>query len=185
MSSSKLYKVEAIILKRKNIGEADRILTIFTKEYGKLKVLAKGIRRITSRRGPHVEVFSHLTMILYRGKTWDIVSEAQTLEVYSVLRKKLDRVSTAYYMCELVDGLLPEKQEHRDIFYLLLEELKQLNELANNKIGEHSHEFSLELLRTLGFLRLEKHLEPGSVQRYIENILEKRLKTPKIMAQLA
>jgi len=64
----KSYKAEGIVIKRKNFGEADRILTVFTKKYGKIKVLAKGVRRITSRRGPNVELFNQVELVLHQGR---------------------------------------------------------------------------------------------------------------------
>ncbi len=185
MAFSQTYKVHAVILKRKNVGEADRVITIFTKEYGKLRVLGKGIRKITSRRGPHLEVFSSVILMLHRGKTWDIVSETQSLDQYSLLRKKLGRVSLAYYLCELIDGLTPEKQEHRDVFSLTTDTLQTLNSTGPVNLPDMRDRFSLELLHMLGFLSRSRVFEGDQLEHYIESIIEKRLKTPKIMHQLA
>lgn len=179
------YTVFAVILKRKNIGEADRIITLFSREYGKLRVLAKGIRKISSRRGPHLEVFSFVKLFLHKSKTWDIVSESESVEQFGLLRKKLGRVTLAYYLCELIDSLLPEKQEHRDIFELLTETLKELNSTSRINLPQIRDQFSLRLLHTLGFLNREKVLEGDKLEHYIESIIEKRLRTPKIIHQLA
>lgn len=179
------YSVQAVILKRKNIGEADRILTLFTKEFGKLRVLAKGIRKISSRRGPHLEVFGFVKLFLHKGKTWDTVTETETIDQFSLLRKKLGRITLAYYLSELVDSLLPEKQEHRDVFLLLTDTLKTLNHPHSVNLPELRDQFSLTLLHALGFLRRENVLEGERLEQYIESIIEKRLKTPKIIHQLA
>ena len=185
MTSGRIYKVEAVVLARKNVGEADRILTIFTKQYGKLRVLAKGIRRVTSKRAPHAEVFSRVNMMLHRGKTnLDLVGEINPLESYQVLRKNLEYVSAAYYLCELVDRLLPEKQEHRDVYALLSNNLAKLNGESQNTeyIG---NEFALELLRLIGFLQKDKILKSEETEHYIESLIERRLRTPKIIRQLS
>src|SRR5260221_14392220 len=79
MSSSRVYTAESIVLKRRNVGEADRILTIFTKRFGKMRVIAKGVRRITSRRAGHIEVFSHVVLTLHAYKNMDIVSKAAAI----------------------------------------------------------------------------------------------------------
>ncbi|MBI3343021.1 DNA repair protein RecO [Candidatus Gottesmanbacteria bacterium] len=184
-SSFRLYTTEAIVLKRKNIGEADRILTIFSKQYGRMRVLAKGIRRETSRRGPHLEVFSRVALVLHKGKTWDLVTEASGLEVFSELRKKLQLVSIGYYLCELVDALTPEHQEHRDIYTLLLGALTALNDMTDVDPVAVSEQFALELLRNLGYLARDRTLSSGQIDPYIERIIEKHLRSPKILSQLA
>src|SRR3989344_7607887 len=108
----KSYKAEGIVIRRKSFGEADRILTVFTKKHGKIKVLAKGVRRITSRRGPNVELFNQVELIIHQGKSFDILTEAQVLNTFQSIRKNLDLVGLAFHICEVVDGLCPEDQSH-------------------------------------------------------------------------
>ncbi len=185
MISGRLYKVEAIVLARKNVGEADRILTIFTKQYGKLRVLAKGIRRVTSKRAPYAEVFSRVNMILYRGKTnLDLVNEISSVEDYQTLRQDLEYVSAAYYLCELVDRLLPEKQEHRDVYYMLGDYLTKFNGKSLNTEAV-SNQFALELLRLIGFLQKDKILKLEETEHYVESLIERKLRTPKIIRRIA
>jgi len=171
----RVYKVEGIILKRKNVGEADRIITIFTKEYGKLRATAKGIRKVTSRRAPHLEVFTHIRAVIHNGKTIDTLSEVDAIEMYSDLRRDLQRVSLAYYVLELTDSLLAEKQEHRDVFVLLLRAL-------SGKIN--TRQFALELLWTLGFLPHGKIIVGKDLQLFIESITERKLRTPPFVRRL-
>lgn len=182
MATTKLYKVEAIVLKRKNVGETDRVLTIFSKEYGKLRVLGKGIRRITSRRAPHLEIFSHVRLLLHQGKTWDSISEVQPVHTFAHIRQDLKKVGAAYYLCELVDTFLPERQEHADVFWLLRNTLADVNRGVH---GQVVFAFAQTLLHTLGFLPKERILREEELPLFIERIAEKRLKTPKIIAQLA
>lgn len=180
----RIYKAESIVLKRRNIGETDRIITIFTKEYGKLRVLAKGVRRITSHRSPHLEVFSHVILYIHQGNIMDYLSEASTLESFAVLRANLDRVSVAYYLCDLVDNLLPEKQEHRDVFNLLSGALQDLNTVELKKYYTVSEQFSQRILHYLGFAAHDNKLRVSESQQFIERILEKHLRTPKILRQM-
>lgn len=185
MTVGRIYKVEAIVLSRKNVGEADRILTIFTKQYGKLRVLAKGIRRVTSKRAPYAEIFSRVNMVLHRGKTnLDLVGEISPLENYQILRKNLVYVSSAYYLCELVDRLLPEKQEHRDVYIMLGDYLAKLNG-KNLDTESVSNQFALELLRLIGFLQKDKVLKPEETEHYIESLIERKLRTPKIIRRIS
>ncbi|MCJ7793073.1 MAG: DNA repair protein RecO, partial [Candidatus Marinimicrobia bacterium] len=89
-------KTEGIILKRSNYGEADRILTIYTKHYGKIKAMAKGVRRITSRKGGNVELFNQATLFLYKGRNLDLLTEVQVTKTFKEWRRNLKKVATAY-----------------------------------------------------------------------------------------
>lgn len=185
MTLSHIYATHAIVLKRRNIAETDRIVTVFSQEYGRMRVYARGVRRIHSRRSAYLEVFSNSALVLYRGKTWDSVGEATPLHTFSGLRAHLPRVSHAYYLCELVDALLPERQEHRDVYTLLLGTLGMLNDMSQSDPLEISEQFALKLLRILGYLARDHALASGQIEPYIERIIEKRLRAPRILSQLS
>lgn len=176
------YKTEGIILKRSNYGEADRILTVFTKHYGKIKVLAKGVRRIKSRRGPNVELFNWVTLFLHKGKNFDLLSEAEVKNSFPCLKRDLCKVAVAYQFCEMVDGLCPEKQEHGMVFDYLIEALSGVSSgpsVQSNLIAD----FELNLLQELGYWPRHK-LPPLDLENFIEQILERKLKTPKFLTQV-
>ncbi len=179
----KTYRTEGVILKRINIGEADRILTIFTKHYGKIKAIAKGVRKITSRRGGNVEVFNHVALFLSRGRNFDLLSEAQVLNSYKNWRQDLKKVGVAYYFCELVDRLTPEGQENRAVFELLKDSLA---EIGQERLLELVRGFEEQLLNELGFgvpEALQNRSE--SLKNYIETIIEAKIKSPKILRRLS
>lgn len=176
----RVFKVDAIILKRKNTGETDRILTVFTRQYGKLHLLARGVRRLSSKRGPHLEIFSHAKLIIYRGKSMDSVSEAVSIDKFENLRSDLYLISTAYYLCELVNSLTRERQEHRDVFILLLRALRALEEDKRTTVIRF---FPGILVEMLGFVPKTRRHEVSN--EFIESIIEKRLKTPKFMNQMS
>lgn len=185
MTIGRVYKVEAIILKRRAVGEADRIISLFTKQYGKLRVIAKGVRRPTSRRAAHLEVFTRGIFMLHRGRTLDVVTEATSLSRLDSLRKNMRKVNAGYYLCELTDALLAEKQEHEDVYVLLVSSMKAIEEASDEEIISINESFALELLRRVGFLAPDKVLATDDIDPYIERIIEKRLKTSKIVNQLA
>lgn len=181
---SKIFKAEGIILLRKNIGEADRIVTVFTKEYGKLRLIAKGIRKTSSRRSGHLEIFSHVHLVIHQGKSMDSITEVSQVDVSETLGKDLEGISVAYFYCELINMLLPEKQEHRDVFELLVDALDNLKGDAKSEVQRQSKTFALTLLRTLGFLEASRDLRGKELQTFIENITERRLRTPKLIRQI-
>ncbi len=172
------YKTEGIVLKRQNFSEADRILTVFTRTHGKIKVLAKGVRRIKSRRGPNIELFNQVTLFLHQGRNFDILTEAQAQNTFPQIRKKLELIGLAYYVCELIDGLCAENQPHPKVFELLI---KILNELENDLI----HKFELSLLAELGFLPIGESVANLNTNLFIEQLLERKLKTKSLFQNLS
>lgn len=168
------YRLEGIVIRRKNFGEADRILTLFTKNQGKVKILAKGVRRITSRRGPNIELFNQVNLSIHQGRTFDILTEAEVLNTFPQIKKNLDIVGLAFHICEIVDGLCPEKASHPKVYEMMLE---VLNELDNGLV----HSFERNLLTELGYLPKE-HKEVDTTL-FIEQILERKLKTRRIISK--
>lgn len=173
------YKAEGIILRRRNFGEADRFLTIFTKQYGKISVKAKGVRKISSRRSPHVELLNLVSLSLYKGRVNFILTEAETIENYYQIKEKLKTVGLAYHICELVDSLCAENQENQKVFSLLCGVLTNLSEDGNKEVVVSS--FEKELLSALGFSSASSFSQFGDTQNFIEEILERKLKAKRIL----
>ncbi len=184
----KTFKTVGIVIKRRNYGEADKILTIFTKYYGKIQVKAVGIRRIPSRRAAHVELLNHSMLSLYRGRHMPILTEAEVIENFFPIKDDLDKVGLAFHLCELIDGLCPENQENTKVYYLLKNILTNLAKNSRDKSNTASKsilEFEIELLTTLGYWNKTNELnEKFDMRDLIENILERRLKSYDIFAKL-
>jgi DNA repair protein RecO (recombination protein O) len=98
MITSRVHQAEGIILKRRNFGETDRIITIFTRELGKISCIAKGVRKITSRRSGHVEVFHRVHISYHDGKGMYLLTEVQSLDAHQGLSGDIVSVSYAYYI---------------------------------------------------------------------------------------
>lgn len=146
--SERLYRTDAIILRRSDFGEADRLLTVFTPERGKLRLLAKGVRKTTSRKAGHVELFMLVDMLVAQGRTWDIVSQAEIVEPYRDLREDLDKTSNAYYLAELVDRFTEEHDPNQPLFELLAVTLAHL---SSNDPFLALRYFELHLLGLTGY----------------------------------
>ena len=142
-------KIEGIILKRRNLGEADRILTVFCYQLGNISVLAKGVRRITSRRGGNVELLNRTIMFLHRAKTFLILTEATTLNTYQKIKSDLTLSTYGYHIVELVDKLTAENQDNGILYGYLIEVLKRL-ERAPRQILIRA--FEVKTLSNLGFM---------------------------------
>ena len=126
MPPPRLYKTEAIVLRQRKLGEADRILTLHTPAYGKLDAKAKGVRKTTSRMAGHLQPLNRCMVQLARGRTMEVVAGCETLESFQTLRDDLERLSRALYAAELADRFLPERMENTTTYRLLLDTLRRL-----------------------------------------------------------
>lgn len=177
------YKTEAIVIKRRSFLEKDRIITIFTKHNGKISVRAQGVRKITSRRSPHIELLNHCVLTLYKGKNLPLLIEAQTLNNFEEIKNNLTKVGFSYHICELVDGLCAENQENEVVFSLLQNTLVSLSK--ENDIATIIHGFEVELLAILGFWPRSRSFEGINTQNVIERILERKLKSKPLIPKLS
>jgi DNA repair protein RecO (recombination protein O) len=132
-----------------DFGEADRLLTIFTPEMGKLRVLAKGARKTGSRKAGHVELFCHTQLQLAKGKTFDIVSQAESIEPFRALRENLEAASLAYYAVELLLRFTEEEDPNPPLFDLLRDTLGRLGSEAEGGLVLRYYE--LHLLNLVGY----------------------------------
>src|SRR5262245_22336536 len=148
-TNERLYRTDALILRRADFGEADRLLTVYTPARGKLRLLAKGVRKITSRKAGHVELFMLTNMLVAQGRTWDIISQAEIVESYRDLREDLDKTSHAYYLAELIDRFTEEHDPNAPLFELLALTLAHLNYLADSFMVLRY--FEMHLLSLTGF----------------------------------
>ncbi|MGI6406228.1 MAG: DNA repair protein RecO [Syntrophaceticus sp.] len=143
-----IYKAEAIVLRSMVYKEADRILTLFTREEGKVSAIARGVRKTTSRLRGAVQLFSHTHLVLYSGRSLDTVSQGDAEEHFSYLEQDLERFSTASYCAELVDRLTQAREQQPKVFFLLLSALRALK---NGNPELTARVFELKLLDILGF----------------------------------
>ena len=144
-----VYKTTAIVLRHRKLGEADKILTLFTANRGKLDAVAKGVRRPTSKLAGHVEPLTYSTFLLAQGRELDIVTQAEILEPLTPLRENLERLGRGLYAAELVDRFTPDRQESYPLFRLLLETLRRL--AARDDLDLVLRYFEVHLLHELGY----------------------------------
>ncbi len=138
MRQPHVYTTDAFVLKRIDYGEADRILTLFTPQRGKIKAIAKGARRTTSRIAGHVELFTRTQLQLATGRDLEIVTQGECKERFPHLRDALWHATMAYYLAELVDKFTEEHDEHTSLYLLLLESLRRLDEDAAASQAAHA-----------------------------------------------
>lgn len=160
------------VIKRKNIGESDRFVTIFSKNNGKIDVVAKGIRKITSRRGSYVELLNLIEFQAVRGLKNYVLTETKLADSFEELKNDLSNIAKVFKACELIDAIMPLGQKHTDVFELMTRALSQMR-------GERTLVlFQAKLLTLLGYWDKKMPFKNSEhVQQHIEQILERRLKT--------
>jgi DNA repair protein RecO (recombination protein O) len=147
---SRTYRTQAVILRRRDYADADRILTVYTPRLGKVELIAKGVRKTTSRKAGHLELFSHASLLVAQARTWGIVTEVTTVESFLHLRSDLDRIGWAGYACELVDAFGSAEDESQQLWEMLLFALRVLDS-DEEQIDLFLRWFELHLLSLVGF----------------------------------
>ena len=135
MSQLHIYRTEALVLRRQDFGEADRILTLYSPWRGKFRAIAKGVRRPKSRLGGHVELFTHVNVLVAEGRNLDIVTQAEATRPFGRIRDDLWKTAYASYVAELVDRFTEEHLGNQPIFDLLLQAFTYLDEVAAPATG--------------------------------------------------
>lgn len=149
-----LYKTQGIIIKKSNLGEIDRLLAVYTRDFGKILLKAKSVRKNQSKLKGHLELFLHTHLMIAPGRGFDIITSAETIEQFPYLRQNLPCLATAYYLTELTDRLMAGPEKDEDIWQLLLDSFQKLNQSANVKTVRE--DFETKLLELLGYGKNQK-----------------------------
>jgi len=163
------YKGEGIILKRVNVGEADRIITFYTKNNGKIKAKARGVRKPLSKLAGSLELFNYDQLIFFQGKNIDRVTSAEVILSFKRIRGNLEKMSAAYLISELVDKLTEVKDKNYRLFNLLVDTFKELDGLVSSEsqMTLLLDTFKIQLVSLLGYspqlyecIQCERKIEP-------------------------
>ncbi len=146
----KLYRVQAIVLNSREMRDAHRVLTLFSREQGKLRVAAHGVDKPASRKRGAVQPFCHSEFLLRCGRELDSVSQCEGRDIFPGLRTNLQRMGYAAYVAELVDGLTADGEPNENVFRLLLHTLRALEKTGDAELVARG--FTLRLLSVLGYM---------------------------------
>lgn len=157
----RLFRTVGVVLRRRDFDEADRLITVLTRDRGKLRLLAKGARKISSRKAAHVDLFRQVDLLVHQGRTFGVVSQAETVHPFDGLAQSLERLAAAHYLAELVDTFVGEGDDARGAYDLLLEGLHWLESGCDPMLAQRY--FELHLLDIEGY-RPELYRCPGCGQ---------------------
>ncbi len=142
-------KTEGIVLRRSNFGEADRVITFLTPDRGKVRAVAKGVRRIKSRMAGHLELFGSVEIMLASGRNLDVITSARLTRSADSILADYERVGYGYLFAEMTDRLLEDEQSHPELYASLTESYEYLAEQGVDRLVELF--FKLRLLDALGY----------------------------------
>lgn len=161
------------VIKRINLGEADRFVTLFTRHNGKIEVLAKGVRKITSRRSSHIELLNLIKFHSLKTAKNFILTEVELINSFEKRKSNLVQCEVAFLVCELIDNLCPYNQVNTELFMHVLEFLKTGSEDDNSL-----KEFEEKILHHLGYWDMNRKFKTEQEVRYfIEGIIERKIKS--------
>lgn len=142
-------RTEGVVLRRRDYGESDRILVIFTRKLGRISGLAKGARKPSSKISGHVELFTRASFLVSRGRNLQLITQAETIDSYDHLREDLSGIGLGSYIVELVDAVTTEEGSNVKLYDLLVRTLEGLDSGQDTQVIRHH--FELRLLGLSGF----------------------------------
>ena len=167
---------EGFLLRKHNRSEADRIYVIYTKDVGKVVCIAKGVRKTSSRKRGHLEVFNELKMSLNFVKDFYYITEVQTVNNLAPDKGGLNKISLGYYFLEVVDKLTQENEPDKSLYDLLSNYLGQLR--VSNKLKSLRIQFVKDVLVELGFLQNGQKV--SSVDEFLNSIIERNINSLRV-----
>ena len=174
------YVDEAIVLARRNFSEADRILSVFSKGRGRLSLIAKGVRRPSSRKRGHIEVFNRIKFQAVKGRGLDMMTEAEIIDSFEMVRKDLKKVALAYYFMEVIGRTIHEEEKNIELYGLLQDYLEKLKE--EKKLLSLRKDFVYQVLTILGFWPRGRELENPDAK--LEEVTERQLNSARVGKKL-
>ncbi len=172
---NKTFSDTGIIIKITDFGEADRFINLVSKDHGFINLIAKGVRRITSRKAPHLDLLNLVRFQVARGHSPQIITQAELIEPHLYLKNNLKMVRSSFYLTEILNSILAPEQPDPQLFLSLKNYLFSLNQISPaSESRQLSLDFQLYLLRHLGFPEPPDN-SPTSIIDHFEQILNKQI----------
>jgi len=172
----KSFKSEAVILSSKSFGEADKIHVLYTKRYGKVSVISKGVRKLSSRKRGSMEVFNLIHFQAVETSGMPILTEVEVVEDYEEIRKSLRKISVAYFFSDVVNKITRDQESNEELFYLLNKYLKRLEHAT--KLKDLRNIFTQNMLSLMGFWPMSKPID--NPDKLLEEVLERKLGSVRV-----
>lgn len=173
---SRSYSSEGIVLARRSFGEGDRIISVYTKNQGRVSLIAKGVRKPKSRKRGHVEVFNKIIFHGVSGKGIDIMTEVEVVDDYGEFRKNLKKVSLAYYFMEVLGKTTHENESNKKLYDILSDYLNDLK--SSKKLKDLRLSFVKEVLVASGFW--PEGVDIFDPDKKLEEVIERQVVSSRV-----
>jgi DNA repair protein RecO (recombination protein O) len=178
------YSFEGVVIKRHNLGETDKLVTFFSKEHGKITLVAKGLRKLSSKRANSLELFNLLKAHAIKGRgALDTLTEVSLISSPHVWRKHLGRVSLGYQLCEVIDKITAEHQPFPGTYQILVSGLTQIGSLGDDWQTVFNS-WLINIIRDLGYWPHDTDFS-GNIIEFIESLSERPIFSPKLLKQMS
>lgn len=175
---SRTIKTQAVVLRKRSLPNQDKIVTLFTEELGKVNAFAKGIKKITSRRLPHIQTANLIHVVLYKKDERFYLQETSLVSGFSEIKKSSQKLELLYLFLFVVDRLSPENQVETAVFKMVKSFLVELSHVKDPN-NELLTKYLNKILITLGYSKEEKSLD--QVKAAIEEIINEKIPSLDIM----
>jgi len=177
---NKAFSDVGIVIRVTDFGEADRFINLVSKKHGLVNLIAKGARRITSKKASHLDLLNLVKFQVVRGRTPQILIQAELIEPHLNLKNNLTMARTSFYLAEILDSLLAPEQPDQQLFSSLKNYLSRLNKIQDKGTSRKlSMDFQLYLLRHLGFPQ-PKTSTPEAIMNHFEEITSRKINSRNI-----
>ena len=174
------FSSRAIILRKRDYSESDKIIVAFSQDKGKISFIAKGIKKLKSKKRGSIEVGNIVSISVTRPEGMGILTEALLLKSFDNTRKNLNKLSVMYYFCEVVDKLTQPEEPNPELFNLLLKYLSRLSQ--DNKLKQLRKKFIYDTLVLVGFWPKDRLMD--NPDQILEDVLERRLSSERVGKKL-
>ena len=172
----KHYSSLGIILATRSFSEADRLIVVYSRNYGKVTLIAKGVRKPKSKKGRNIEVFNVIKLAAARGRSLDILTEVELINAHTKIRDDLKKTSIAYYFLEVIGRITQDEEENMKLYDTLADYLVRIEKTT--KLKKLKNDFIYDVLVLVGFWPEGKKLDnPDYV---LEDVLERQLTTKRV-----
>lgn len=180
----RVQTVNGIVIKRSSLNEADRLITLFTSQIGKVTTLAKGVRKITSKRLGSLELFNEIRASLHTSNSsLPIIGEVEVINSHSAWKKHLGRVTLGYSLIETIDKLIPENEPYPSIYKYIISDLYNISNL-DQSWKTTSDQWLVQIVQELGYLPKDQSFI-GDIHEFIKDLASKPLYSPCILKRLS
>jgi len=169
--NSRSLKTEAVVLKKKDLLNKDVLISLFTQGLGRLTIFAKGVKKITSRRSPHLQTGNLINVLVSHKNDHYYLQESQILSGFSELKKEEKKVKQLYAFLFVLDRLLPEQQKETKIYNLTKNFLIDLTKLTKSEVI--LDDYLIEIMKLMGYL--DKKVSKAELKSLIEEIINEKI----------